>query len=134
MFQKDLEFGKTYERIAVNLLKDEYLLTHPDMYCKGYDFITNKNEYEVKADRLAHKTGNLYIEYECSNKPSGISTTTANVWIYFVVLKDGHRVYKIPTDFIKSLLTPTTRSIRGGDNYNSKGYLLSESLFTEYQI
>jgi hypothetical protein len=33
--------------------------------------LTNK-KIEVKRDRIAHKTGNIFIEYESRGKPSGI--------------------------------------------------------------
>ena len=37
---------------------------------------------EVKTDRMTHKTGNVFIEYESRGKPSGIATTDADYWVY----------------------------------------------------
>ena len=43
------------------------------------------NDYyvEVKADRQTRNTNNIFIEYECNGKKSGISSTLANKIIYF---------------------------------------------------
>lgn len=81
---------------------------------------------EVKTDRLAHKTGNIFIEYECRNKPSGLATTTANYWIY--------RLNEIDTAIIISVekLKKLCRYLyvnkmylkNGGDNDLSKGFLI----------
>lgn len=62
---------------------------------------------EVKTDERASLTGNLYVEYECKTRtgwqPSGIATTSAEVWAFVVgplalcipvaVLKDIARHY-----------------------------------------
>ena len=40
------------------------------------------SKVEVKADSMAHLTGNLFIEVYCRNKPSGISTTEADYWVF----------------------------------------------------
>tara|TARA_B100001094_G_scaffold297960_1_gene321472 strand:+ start:422 stop:853 length:432 start_codon:yes stop_codon:yes gene_type:complete len=44
------------------------------------DILTGK--LEVKTDFKAYKTGNLAIEIECNGKPSGLTTTEANWWIF----------------------------------------------------
>jgi hypothetical protein len=47
-----------------------------------YDFQTSDGlKYEVKADRIADRTHNFFIEYVAYNKPSGISITTADKWM-----------------------------------------------------
>ena len=58
-FTHDLNFGEKGEDWINEIFKDGKLI-------------------EVKSDRLAHKTGNVYIEYECRGKPSGIATTKFN--------------------------------------------------------
>ena len=79
---------------------------------------------EVKRDLLAHKTGNVYIEYESRGKPSGISTTEADY--YCIVIKDKSYIL-ISTKDLKELCRKylnTDRDKRGGDNNTSKGILL----------
>ena len=134
-FQSDLALGKVYEQLAIKYLKQkgEALLDYPEGYCKQYDFITDKSSYEVKADRMTHKTGNLFIEYECSGKPSGLSTTDAKYWFYFILMpENGYRAYKIPTEFLKGV-AEAGRTVNGGDGWRSKGYLCNESWFRGYE-
>jgi hypothetical protein len=40
----------------------------------------NDSTIEVKSDRMARKTGNVFIEVESRGKPSGLSTTLADHW------------------------------------------------------
>ena len=47
------------------------------------DILENK-KIEIKTDYLAHKTGNIAIEYESRGKPSGIATTEADYYIYII--------------------------------------------------
>lgn len=50
-----------------------------------YDFLTNDNiKYEVKADLLSNKTGNLFIEFvDGRGKISGLALSTADYYIFY---------------------------------------------------
>jgi hypothetical protein len=37
---------------------------------------------EVKSDKIAHRTGNVFVEVYSRGKPSGVSTTAADYWIF----------------------------------------------------
>lgn len=61
---------------------------------------------EVKNDRVAPQTGNLYIEYECCGRdgtwrPSGIATTEAHYWAFTV--GGPKTVLIVEIDTLKSL-------------------------------
>jgi hypothetical protein len=77
---------------------------------------------EVKRDRLADATGNLYIEVYSRSKPSGISTTTASVWVF--CLNDITLV--ITTDKLRGIVKEkyNGRLVKGGDHDSSKGVLI----------
>ena len=47
---------------------------------EALDVLTGK--LEVKTDFMAHKTGNIAVEIECNGKPSGLTTTEANYWLF----------------------------------------------------
>lgn len=85
-----------------------------------------KEKIEVKTDFIAHKTGNIFIEYESRGKPSGIATTTARYWVYRVESADSaiivsvERLKEVCRDFYKKGEHKTL----GGDNNTSKGVLL----------
>lgn len=61
-FKFDLQFGQLGEQLFYNL-------------------ITNK-KIEVKRDKWIGITGNIAIEYESRNKPSGIATSEADYWCF----------------------------------------------------
>ena len=134
-FQKDLKQGKKYEKIALDYL-DYDSVKHMEGKFKEYDFIITKDDLftkiEVKSDRQASQTNNLAIEYEC-NKPSGITASTADYWIYFIVFEDRDECYKIPTNELKEIVK-SCKKVSGGDNNVSKMYLVNKKLITKYLI
>jgi len=127
-FNSDLSFGRKYEQLATTFLPNGEMLEEyaPKGVFKGWDFRTNKFTYEVKADRLAHKYGmnTMFIEYECSGIPSGISSTEADYWFYFMVRPNGtSRRFLIPTRELKEACA-NSPSKSGGDGWRSKGYIV----------
>lgn len=143
-FQKQLANGNIYEiRSLMYLEHDTYEQKKGNF--KPYDLIITKGgketKIEVKSDRQAGKTGNMAIEYECNNKPSGITSTEADYYIYFIIYADDiqedglprEECYKIP---IKRLIkiAKKCRKVRGGDGNRSCMYLVHKSLVKKYLI
>jgi len=93
--------------------------------------IVNNKKVEVKRDRVAHKTGNLFIEYESRGKPSGIATSQADTYAYWI----GEACLVISSERLKHICRNyigTEFDILGGDNNTSKGILLPiESILME---
>lgn len=85
--------------------------------------ILNGKRIEVKSDKLAHKTGNVFVEYESRGKRSGIATTQADYYCFEVqgtfILISVPRLKIIARKYIG-----TDKDIRGGDENTSKGVLL----------
>lgn len=86
---------------------------------------------EVKSDRQARKTGNVYVEYESRGKPGGIDATEAQFWAQEV---DDDVFIVMPVARMKELVRrrldkygPTL----GGDGHTSKGVLLRVSELTK---
>ena len=135
-FKKDLATGHKYEKKCLEYL-DYDTVEHMKGYFKEYDLIITKDgkktKIEVKSDRQASITGNMAIEYECNKKPSGLTSTQADYWIYFVVHKDTHDCYKIPTNELKDLVK-NCRKVSGGDGYRSRMYLLKIKDCVKYKI
>lgn len=74
---------------------------------------------EVKRDRLVSRTGNVAIEIECYDKPSGISVTEANSWIFLLSGEEysDKVAVAISVDRLKLLVNnPKYRRAWGGDN------------------
>ncbi len=109
-FDLDLAYGESRENVLAQALG-------------------NESKIEVKSDRQAVKTGNIYVEYESRGKPSGISTTTAEWWAYEVL----PAVFVLmPTSRLRYLVDEQrkVRFVRGGDNNSSKGVLLKVASLT----
>ena len=143
-FEKDLATGHEYEKRSLLYLDYD---THKFIqgYFKEYDLEIikdgKKTTIEVKSDKQASLTGNLAIEYKCNKKPSGITTTTADFWIYFIVydrIIDGvnhsrEECYKIPTEELRQLVKKCHK-VSGGDGNRSRMYLLKKSAVRGYLI
>lgn len=85
-FQELLRTGQHYEDQIIEFMARRYdgltVLSRPSGNYKYFDFmLSNSLKYECKYDQMSDKTGNIFIEYEQSNKPSGICTTTADVYV-----------------------------------------------------
>ncbi len=138
-FASDLLFGKQYELILLDYLpKNEYdeVEMAPHGRFVEWDVKIKRGQleakYEVKSDKLAAKTGNLCIEYECAGQPSGISVTKADYYAYFVVSGSSHDLYLIPVDRLKAYIAETNpRKMNGGDGYRSRFYLIPKVVFTD---
>ena len=71
IFVKDYQFGSKYEQLFAEIMEFKIfnIATKKQSTHDILDEDTNLT-YEVKADRLAFKTGNICIEYMCSDKLS----------------------------------------------------------------
>ena len=137
-FITDLQFGNEYEKIFCDIMKFEEFNISTGNF-KEYDIIDLKTgkKYEIKSDRLAYKTGNLCIEYMCNKKLSGISTTTADYYGYFIQKQDKtYHIYVIPTEKIKLMIDNKSyvKSMNGGDGWKSTFYLFKVELFEEFKL
>jgi hypothetical protein len=136
-FQKDLKFGLKYELEFLKYINYDTYKQSKGIF-KDYDLITYKDDiittYEIKCDRIAYKTNNLCIEYECNLKPSGIDSTTSNFYGYFIIKNNSHDVYIIPTNYIKQSIKDKKykKNMSGGDGKKSKFYLFDLSLFKDF--
>ena len=107
-FRYDLEVGLVAEQMLADILKGKKI--------------------EVKRDLQAHKTGNIYVEYESRGMPSGLATSEADYYCYF--LSDEHFVI-IQTERFKQICREYFKAngpTKGGDSNTSKGILLPINL------
>ena len=104
-FTEDLKYGKRHEKLVRK----------------------SREDYELKTDRLSHKTGNVFVEFESRGKESGIITSKSDIWLFKIVDKNDKHLFsiEIPLDRLrKKVYNSTYRIVRGGDNLTSKGYLV----------
>ena len=98
------------------------------------DMLTNK-KIEVKSERdMWMKTGNIAVEYECWNKPSGIKATESDYWFHNLCIGDNEYctlVFK--TDVLRTIVDKLDyfKTVSGGDNKASKMFLVNlQKLFS----
>lgn len=123
-FTKDLAFGRMWEETAMSLVGGGEFA--PPGRFKPFDFTSQGIKYEVKADRLAYKYGGntMFVEFECSGEPSGISTTEADVWVYFMVKPDlSYKCYFVPVADLKTWCEGCVVK-KGGDGWRARGYIV----------
>lgn len=137
-FYNDLKFAEKYELLVPTIIENDGFERCNN---KDYDIMLKHGDvnkyYEVKCDKLMFKTGNICIEYECYNKPSGITTSKSDYYVYFELLPDDkHNVYIIPTKKIKKRIAENKykKSINGGDYKKSKFYLFDKNIFKKYLV
>ena len=108
-FDVDLEFGKQWEE-------------HIDEMFSG----AKKCEVKTERDKWA-ETGNICIEIESYGKPSGLTSTEADVWVHNLV-KDGELCCSLMFNtgkLRKTMEKMKPYTVMGGDNNASKLYLVS---------
>ena len=107
-FIDNLEFGNKAERRTAKLLHATYnLLTISFNNDHRYDILMHSPRlnkritFEVKDDTRTKETGNIVVEHESWGKPSGITTTEADYWVF-----SHHSTYHIiETPALKSLIS-----------------------------
>jgi len=101
---------------------------------KVAEMLTNK-KVEVKSERgMWMKTGNIAIEYECWNKPSGINATESDYWFHnLCVGENEYCTLVFKTDVLRKIVDKLDyfKTVSGGDNKASKMFLVNlQKLFS----
>ena len=94
-FLTDLETGHKAEDWVLEELKGEFPTLHKTEGLNSHADLIDDNGYsiEVKYDKRSSDTGNVAIEYNHGETPSGISTSKAMEWIVIYYLKGTGWVY-----------------------------------------
>tara|TARA_R100000951_G_scaffold51668_1_gene43555 strand:+ start:1593 stop:2003 length:411 start_codon:yes stop_codon:yes gene_type:complete len=103
-FSKDLSYGKKHEKLVMKSMEN----------------------FELKTDRMAHKTGNVYVEFQSRGRDSGIRTSKSDTWIFKIVSKGDRHLFsiQIPLTRLRKLVSKDYKVVPGGDNLTSRGYLV----------
>ena len=127
-FFADLALGNKWESKLLDYVEHDTYSFSPPLY-KGWDVATTYQDHtvkwEVKSDRMACRTGHVAIETQCNGVPSGITSTEADYYAYFVLQPTSEAtLYMIPTDHLRTMVTKDYRIVRGGDRYASEMVLV----------
>jgi hypothetical protein len=138
-FKTDIKTGEQGE---------EFIKNH--LISKGFTFVDKNNDnkydlmmsyedkkisYEIKTDVLLSEkkdTGNLVVEFESRNKPSGISVSEAEYYVYYI--PNFKEIWNIKMSNLRKLiLSENFRIVIGGDKgSNTKMYLIDREKYKEY--
>lgn len=141
-FHDDLEGigGQGEKHVALDLIAEGAKLIS-DNNDKLYDLkmlMPNGSEVliEVKTDdycKPGKDTGNMFIEFECRGKESGISVTISDYFVYYYPhLKE---IWYIKTVNLKKILNENdirTTQFSGDVGSNTKGYLLPRKWYQNH--
>jgi hypothetical protein len=142
-FNKDLKQGEKGELVIGEYLEEHYKMNVLE-YNKDYkyDIKTEKNgkiyTFEIKTDRYEYfhkyKTFNMFIEYSCSKKDSGIYRTEADYFIYYY--PDLEMFYFIEVKKLRELLDTLQLKVisQAGDEGRVTGVCLHRNLYKKHFI
>lgn len=131
-FRKDIIEGEEGERIVLGDLESlggEFISDNKD---NKYDLLIKKDDkkltYEIKTDvycKPNRDTGNMFIEFECRGKDSGVRVSKADWFVTYY--KHFNELWYIKTTDLLNLVE--TEDIRmttnsGDAGSNTRGYLL----------
>ena len=107
-----------------------------------YDLLISKDgqliTYEIKTDVYCtpkRDTGNMFVEFECRGKQSGIFVSEAKWFVTFY--KALNEIWYIKTiDLLNLIKNETFRTTEQSGDYgsNTKGYLIPRNKFKEHFI
>lgn len=145
-FNEDLIEGEDGEKIVIRDLKSvggKFISDNKDnkfdiimsMPTRGGQLV-RETTYEIKTDvycKPHEDTNNMFIEFECRGKESGICVTTSDWFVmHFKYLSE---LWYIKTDRLKSLIKNnnfTVTEFSGDAGSNTKGYLIPRYQFKKH--
>jgi len=137
-FRQDLQVSKETEKEVADILARLYSAKIKEFRTDNkYDILAEIEgsdvKFEVKEDFMCVDTGNVAVEYECRGKPSGISTSDADFYIYKLETKDkGIHYIMHSSDTLKKMIEEREyfRKVNGGDKgSNTMNYLFKYDTF-----
>lgn len=136
-FIRDLKRGEQVELALLSMIRKKYPEAYKvEGYFKDYDIYVPelKKSIEVKSDEKSKYTGNIVVEVSFNGKPSALSTSKADYWVWW----DGEYFSWFTIDLIKKCLkenkTPIRTFVGKGDSKSKSAYLVKKHLLYKYAI
>ena len=134
-FKNDLAIGHKSEDAVCAKIKKKYPRAHVmEGYCKGYDIYVpeTKKKVEVKQDKKSNFTGNIVVEIEFDGKPSALSTTESDYWVF----DDGEIYMWITPDTLRQIVLPmhAVTFTGNGDNKSKRAYLVKKDIIIKHAL
>jgi hypothetical protein len=136
-FKRDLGRGEQIEQQVLSIVRIRYPRAYKmEGYFKGYDLFVPEvsKSIEVKSDEKSKYTGNIVVEVEFNGKPSALSTTEADYWVWW----DGYSLTWFTVDLIKKCIEetkpPLCKFVGKGDSKEKKAYLIKKDVLYKYAL
>lgn len=133
-FQRDLNAGLEIEKQVLSMLRHKYPCASLINAHKGYDIWIPElhQSVEVKYDPMSRETGNIVIEIEMYDKPSGLMASTADWWVFyddeiFIIMKRSSIINCI---FLNKLVYK--EFVGTGDTRSKKAFLVPKDILFKY--
>jgi len=133
-FVEDLDVGMQIEERVLKILQKQYPSATLVKAYKGYDIWIPEihKSVEVKSDQKSQHTGNIVIEIEMYDKPSGLMSTTADFWVFY----DGEIFITItPKNITKCIFLNKLQYVEfvgKGDTRSKKAFLVPKNILFKY--
>lgn len=135
-FVSDLKVGKEYEDNVRNKLNITFGCSLESNVSKlGIDLVSEGLAVEVKYDRQCRTTGNIFLEYECSGKPSWVYKYSLENSLFIYWDEECAYVFNLPLlqELVKDWIENSTyRLTNGWDGWKVKGILVPISELPKY--
>ena len=92
----------------------------------GKAYTNQVTKLEVKSDYKTWETGNIFVEVQCRGKPSCLSITKAEFYVFNV----PPFLYLVPVPLLKNICLKYPTLTKGGDDNASLGHLIPIQEFT----
>jgi len=133
-FKKDLRYGEDSEILfCIYLIKNDLIINNLNLDYK-YDIKAFSKKldrhlfFELKTDKFVDKendTGNMAIEIRYKKRPSGVSKTKADWFVYFFRNLKKENIWMIKCSDLKDLIKNNNfKKVMGGDNNASELVLI----------
>ena len=128
-FKDSLAIGHSSEDAVCAKIRKKYPKAHTMKgYFKEYDIYVpeTSKKIEVKQDKKSNFTGNIVVEIEFNGKPSALSTTKADYWVF----DDGEIYIWITPETLRQIVLPlyAAKFTGNGDNKSKRAYLVDKKL------
>jgi len=126
-FEFDLFEGESSEREVLKYIHHKYPKAFKiEGYFKEYDIYVPEvdKSVEVKQDYKSQFTGNLVVEIEFNGKPSALSTTKADYWVFVTMSMWFWITPKQICECIREYKYTPATFVGKGDTKSKKAYLI----------
>ena len=140
LWRKDLAWGERWERVIGLYLffngVSNITYNNDNRYDIKGVYKSNVTKFEIKSDRYKN-TGNMALEVKDNDKPSGISVSEADIFVYnYTNISDIYvYIFFIPLVELKKVLRDNQsklKIIKGGDDKEASIILLPMAEYKKY--